>query len=116
MASVVSRTIVEHHEGRIGVTAELGVGSTFYFEIHLQSYDLKEKLSVQDSGVELSDSHTHILDPNPLPHHPATTMPSSSSSSPNNLFQRVLIVDDSKLNRKMLYRQLKHNFVDIVEV
>jgi PleD family two-component response regulator len=31
-------------------------------------------------------------------------------------FQRVLVVDDSKLNRKMLSRQLKDHFLEVVEV
>lgn len=95
------------------MTAELGVGSTFFFELKLFNADIQSDVSNAESGVQLCLSNSVVLD---------SSSPSSHNTVPAPLiehqksFKRALIVDDSKLNRKMLYRQLKNIFFDIVEV
>jgi CheY-like chemotaxis protein len=44
-----------------------------------------------------------------------TDLQSSKLDKISHRFSRVLVVDDSKLNRKMLSRQLKDYFIEIVE-
>jgi hypothetical protein len=107
--SAVSRTIVDHHEGRIGVTSELGKGSTFYFELKLQGTD---SIDAKDLGPSPQRINNLILGGSSQ----RSLSDVSSHLLPNHRFNRVLIVDDSKLNRKMLSRQLKEYFIEIVEV
>lgn len=172
---LVSRTILDHHDGRIGVTSKIGVGSIFYFEIKLHSYPIIPNIQVDEelgyanlppsimlNKVSHSDSVTECQTSNLLflnhkvndltnnecsvsekiinqnNNNLTNTSPNAYKSAsfelnalsndddklqqnfsvlfPNLRFERALIVDDSKLNRKMLSRQLKNYFIDIVEV
>lgn len=154
---IVSRTILDHHEGRIGVISQVGVGSTFYFEVKLHSFPeissvvaMDEEaghgtLNLPTNKMFRSENHdefmTSILpnnitessnsgynnshfihksinfDKSFLETNDDAKLPENTSNLPENLcFERVLIVDDSKLNRKMLHRQLKNHFQEVVEV
>lgn len=118
--TVVSRTIIDHHEGRIGVSSKLGVGSTFYFELKLHpcslnSQDLPQDIEQGFMNVMLDSSQASRGGITPPIQMASTHIPSSNNFLCHQ-FDRVLVVDDSKLNRKMLCRQLKNHFKDIVEV
>jgi PleD family two-component response regulator len=113
----VSRTIIDHHDGCIGVSAELGVGSTFFFELKLSSSH-----AMQEAFLSLENgTHEGVESPHPSS-PPYSALASSIPQAPTSMInlghrlQRVLVVDDSKLNRKMLCRQLKDHFIEVVEV
>lgn len=108
---LVSRTIIDHHQGRIGVSSKLGEGSTFFLEIPLSNH-----LSGQESSACSEDRRQIKSLPLEKLANPHSYSEIRLRMENNYNFQRVLLVDDSKLNRKMLYRQLKNYFPEVVEV
>lgn len=117
LISLVSRTIIDHHEGRIGVSSTLGMGSTFYLELKLVAFP--NHCSALKNAEDRSSLHMRFPDG---PHFNTADIRSDIISDVHSRleqdyrFNRVLIVDDSKLNRKMLSRQLKNIFNEIIEV
>jgi hypothetical protein len=108
--SLVSKTIIDHHEGRIGVSSELGKGSTFYFELKLHSSPTTTPAGLRPGTCPERVSNVILESPSP------SLNDISSKFFLSHRLSRVLVVDDSKLNRKMLSRQLKDYFLEIVEV
>jgi CBS domain-containing protein len=108
--SLVSKTIIDHHEGRIGVSSELGKGSTFFLELKLSSTDATHRKPPVAVHPHSSESEiVHVLSD-------STVDLQSCKFEKTHRFNRVLVVDDSNLNRKMLSRRLKEHFLEIVEV
>jgi CheY-like chemotaxis protein len=110
--SLVSKTIIDHHEGRIGVSSELGKGSTFYFELKLHP----SSQTATPAGLRAVTCPERIS--NVILESPSQQSLNDISSNffLSHRLSRVLVVDDSKLNRKMLSRRLKEHFLEIVEV
>lgn len=99
----VSKHIIDAHGGEIGVESEgEGQGSLFYIELPLYT-GLENK---SDEDILIADySHDHHRRFSPKSPHDVTYFE----------FLRVLIVDDSAYNRKMLHAALDNFFHEVYE-
>lgn len=105
---LVSRNIIESHGGLISVESEYGVGSIFYFELPILESEIlspfRDTIPTINENKSTNTSHSFEL------------TPQNSLFLPVSKFNRVLIVDDSKMNRRFNRRILERyfNFLDEV--
>jgi CheY-like chemotaxis protein len=105
----ISRGIIELHLGRLSAHSEgLGKGSTFSIEIPLLEASHSPSGSKDNNGsnvyISLSQSPEAEISP------PSPVVP------PIDTLQRILIVDDTATNRKIVHRILKRDgFTDVDE-
>jgi len=96
----ISKKIVDLHGGRIGVKSEPGKGSMFYVELDVAPKPASE-LVVKDQVTRMLSHETDEQSVEAIP------------SVANNI--RVLVVDDSAVNRKMLKRLIQPRVGQISE-
>ncbi len=106
--AVVTNAIVKRHDGIVGVISSgvPGEGSTFYVELPLSedvSPDHQQDLSLPPDPKRSQGSRANI-----------STMPKMELAELHLI--RALVVDDSKLNRKMLINGVNEYFDNIIEV
>jgi len=80
----ISKLLTEGMGGRIGLDSVVGQGSTFWFELPLQSTDL-------DASVEVNDTPLQSATP---AEHPTTPAPGTHG-------KRILLVEDHPINQKL---------------
>jgi CheY-like chemotaxis protein len=117
----VSSAIVEQHGGKIGVssTGVRGEGSIFFIE--LPACAIYQTVPFSDSGQVVTESRAHFslvtpafledLEQDSLPAEPIKFC----SPRPGK-FSCAMVVDDSKMNRKMLTQALNPYFDTILQV
>jgi CheY-like chemotaxis protein len=94
----ISQQIIDLHGGKMTVSSPgLGLGATFEIKLPL--------LKIEAVDTSIRGSHT-VADDN---HKSSTTCESSEQKAPRHTPKKVLIVDDTPSNRKMLGRILKTN-------
>jgi CheY-like chemotaxis protein len=104
----ISKGIIELHLGMLSAHSEgLGKGSTFSIEIPLLEASHSPSGSKDNNG-----SNVYIS----LSQSPEAEIPPSPVVPPIDTLQRILIVDDTATNRKIVHRILKRDgFTDVDE-
>ena len=94
----VTKSIVDMHHGRVFVQSEgLGKGCTFIVDIPIAIC-----VAVEDDDVEAKSSREVISTPTVLDREIRLSLKEEVADK----HTRVLVVDDSDMNRKMIYRSL----------
>jgi hypothetical protein len=116
----VSSAIVEQHGGKIGVssTGVRGEGSIFFIE--LPACAIYQTVPFPDSGQVVTESRAHfsLVTPAFLEDLEQDSLPAPikfCSPRPGK-FSCAMVVDDSKMNRKMLTQALNPYFDTILQV
>ncbi len=100
--------------GKINVTSEVGVGASFQFSLNLSVYE-SDKISQKNAVEDVSNSH--------LPGKKSTVKVNESKQNTDTLdavksgheSYKVLIADDSSINRMVLAGYLENSKYEIVE-
>jgi signal transduction histidine kinase len=103
----IAKLIVESHWGSIGVQSIPGKGSVFYFTLPTQSFHPRQMQAWKEPGDIRSDE---IVD------EPSSLEP-VQLSAPDIVGhnERILVVDDSEINREVVGHALRKNGYQVVE-
>lgn len=110
---IVSRSIVERHNGKIGFIDKEEGGSIFYFELDL--LQIPYPPHVTSSELPRIDETTSGTNPNLVTNSPIILFDEVITLPPIK-YSRALVVDDSNMNRKLLSKLLSPYFDHIDEV
>jgi signal transduction histidine kinase/FixJ family two-component response regulator len=125
LGMTITKAIMDAHEGSVGVVSEYGIGSTFFLEM-VAEVDLSGDIgatSVDDIDLDMNGStffqspdsiDTIFMESDPLS-APMTKIPSQIDVKPKKvLVNRVLLVDDSAINLKMMTKLLQPFVTEIL--
>jgi signal transduction histidine kinase len=117
----ISKKIVEMHGGSIGVSSEgEGLGSTFYFKMPIKIEKRHLRRSIAEFVGDRLMSSIARVEPEPEPVQnetaPVAVLQTRVKSIRLPADMRVLIVDDSALNRKMMAKRLEKLNCILLEV
>ncbi|KAL3908729.1 MAG: hypothetical protein SGILL_008373, partial [Bacillariaceae sp.] len=112
----IARGIMEQHDGNLVASSEgLGHGTTFTMSLPLYKVPEAESSSemmVADATVKPSSSVPSVIDGNSSDIESDTASTADleiSADSPRRKSRRILVVDDAKMNRKLLKRLLENH-------
>lgn len=60
LGTAISKKLVEHMGGSIGVSSEVGVGSRFWFELPFKYKKITKPITIEQNVIIVSQSHKHI--------------------------------------------------------
>ena len=99
LGTTISRELVELMGGKLGLRSEVGVGSTFWFELDLQKQAAHSEVACVDSPIDL---HTaQLLEPV----EDAATV--DHNSARDAVAYHILVAEDNPINRAVIQKMLE---------
>ena len=102
----ISRGLLHLHGGSLNVTSRLCGGSTFIMSLPMRQVTPSPVIAPVEANPSVTTSSTTATTKSTPPRPPSLSSSSPSSSSPSRDSLRVLIVEDSTVNAKMLAMML----------